>query len=179
MIIQILDSEDRIAYQSGLHPSDTAQGLKIDDIIGQPIWDWVADKPERYRDAITQCRNTGDQQHCDLSINVNGKIHRWLVVLDRFNNYLIVKATSIPVNMEDLSEREKEVLQLLSEHLLSSQIARRLGITVSTVEKHRSKIRHTLGLKDELSLLRLGDALNENSSFYFDSRTQQLGEILP
>ena len=81
--------------------------------------------------------------------------------------------------MEDLSEREQEVLQLLAKHLSSSQIAAQLGISVSTVEKHRSKIRHTLGLKDELSLLRLGDALNENSAFYFDSRTQQLGEIFP
>ena len=179
MILQILDSEDRIAYQSGLHPSDTEQGLTIADLIGQPISGWVANQPERYRDALTLCRNTSKRQHCDLSINVNGKIHRWLVQLDRFKNYLIVAATSIPVNMEDLSEREQEVLQLLAKHLSSSQIAAQLGISVSTVEKHRSKIRHKLGLKDELSLLRLGDALNENSAFYFDSRTQQLGEIFP
>ena len=146
MILQILDSEDRIAYQSGLHPSDTEQGLTIDDLIGQPIWDWVP-FPEEYRNAIAQCRNTGKRQHCDLSIKVGGQVHRWLVQLDRFDNYLIVTATSIPVNMEDLSEREEEVLQLLSDHLSSTQIATRLGITVSTVEKHRSKIRQTLGLE--------------------------------
>ena len=179
MILQILDSEDRIAYQSGLHPSDTEQGLTIADLIGQPISGWVANQPERYRDALTLCRNTSKRQHCDLSINVNGKIHRWLVQLDRFKNYLIVAATSIPVNMEDLSEREQEVLQLLAKHLSSSQIAAQLGISVSTVEKHRSKIRHTLGLKDEQSLMRLGDALSESPQFYFDSRTKMLDELLP
>jgi len=178
MILQILDSEDRIAYPSGLHPSDTEQGLTIDDIIGQPIWDWVP-FPEEYRDAITRCRNTGKRQHCDLLIKVGGQIHRWLVQLDRFDNYLIVTATSIPVNMEDRSEREREVLQLLAEHLSSSQIAMQLGITVSTVEKHRCKIRHTLGLKDDQSLLRLGDALSESSTFYFDSRTLQIDELSP
>ena len=99
--------------------------------------------------------------------------------LDRFDNYLIVTATSIPVNMEDRSEREREVLQLLAEHLSSSQIAMQLGITVSTVEKHRSKIRQTLGLKDEQSLMRLGDALSESSTFYFDSRTLQIDELSP
>jgi len=81
--------------------------------------------------------------------------------------------------MEDLSEREQEVLQLLAKHLSSSQIAAQLGISVSTVEKHRSKIRHTLGLKDEQSLMRLGDALSESPKFYFDSRTKMLDELLP
>ncbi len=45
-----------------------------------------------------------------------------------------------------LSPREREVLQLLAVGLVSKQIAARLGISVKTVETHRSRLMKKLGI---------------------------------
>lgn len=45
-----------------------------------------------------------------------------------------------------LSEREREVLQLLAEGLTSPQIGKRLFIAISTVETHRRSIMRKLGI---------------------------------
>ena len=176
MIVQILDQQDRIAYMSGLHPWDVENGLTGEDVIGQDVWEWIAAGADKYRQAFAECRATGQRQMCDISVAVAGQIHRWVVQIDRFKqDHLIISATSIPVNIEELSDREREVIKLLAQHLSSSQIATQLGITVSTVEKHRSKIRSTLGLENEQSLLRLADALAGSDGFYFQSMSRKAG----
>ncbi|MFO7958950.1 MAG: response regulator transcription factor [Candidatus Brocadiia bacterium] len=45
-----------------------------------------------------------------------------------------------------LSPREREVLQLLAEGLVSKQIAARLNISVKTIETHRSRLMKKLGI---------------------------------
>ena len=82
---------------------------------------------------------------------------------------MVILARNIPANIHQLTERENEVLRLLAQHLLSSQIAIKLGITVSTVEKHRSRIRNTLGLKNEHSLLQLADVRESPTELFFGS----------
>jgi DNA-binding NarL/FixJ family response regulator len=47
---------------------------------------------------------------------------------------------------ESLSDREREVLQLLSEGNENKLIAKSMGITINTVEKHLANIYHKLGL---------------------------------
>ena len=174
MIVQILDHQDRIAYMSGLHPWDVENGLTVEDVIGQDVWEWIAAGADRYRQAFAQCRETGQRQICDISVAVAGQIHRWIAKVDRFGpDHLIIIASNIPVNIDALSEREQQVLQLLAQHTPSSQIAERLGITVSTVEKHRSKIRNTLNLENEQSLRRLADAITGLENFFFATTDQQ------
>jgi two-component system response regulator NreC len=47
---------------------------------------------------------------------------------------------------ETLSEREREVLQLIAEGQSNKQIAQTLGVSVSTVETHRAKVMTKLNL---------------------------------
>jgi len=47
---------------------------------------------------------------------------------------------------ESLSDREREVLQLLSEGDENKLIAKSMGITINTVEKHLANIYHKLGV---------------------------------
>ncbi len=51
-----------------------------------------------------------------------------------------------------LSNREREVLQLLSEGKRTSQIAELLHISVKTVETHRQQIMHKLGMRSVAEL---------------------------
>jgi DNA-binding NarL/FixJ family response regulator len=53
-----------------------------------------------------------------------------------------------------LTNRELEVVQLIGEGLKSSQVASRLGISVKTIESHRENIKSKLALKNSVELTR-------------------------
>lgn len=58
------------------------------------------------------------------------------------------------VEAEGLSPREREVLALVAQGLTSAAIAERLGIGVRTVEWHRARLLHKLGLHTVADLVR-------------------------
>jgi DNA-binding NarL/FixJ family response regulator len=53
-----------------------------------------------------------------------------------------------------LTSRERKILQLLAEGKSGRQIASRLGISTKTVETHRNKIAHKLGVKSRVDIVR-------------------------
>jgi DNA-binding NarL/FixJ family response regulator len=55
-------------------------------------------------------------------------------------------------DISPLSPREREVLQLLAEGLVSKQIAARLGLSVKTIETHRGRLMDKLGLRSVAEL---------------------------
>jgi DNA-binding NarL/FixJ family response regulator len=55
--------------------------------------------------------------------------------------------------VESLSDRELEVFQMIGRGLKSSAIANRLFLSVHTIDSHREKIRHKLGLKNGNELM--------------------------
>jgi DNA-binding NarL/FixJ family response regulator len=55
---------------------------------------------------------------------------------------------------ETLTDREREVLQMASEGLTTSEIARRLSISPRTAELHRSRMMSKLGLHSQMDLIR-------------------------
>ncbi|HEV2930456.1 MAG TPA: LuxR C-terminal-related transcriptional regulator, partial [Propionibacteriaceae bacterium] len=63
------------------------------------------------------------------------------------------------LNDADVSEREAEVLGLVGDHLSNAQIARRLVISVRTVESHVSSLLRKLDLADRRGLARLAATL--------------------
>lgn len=56
--------------------------------------------------------------------------------------------------LERLSDREMEVFLLLGQGVGTTQIARQLHLSVSTVESHRARIKEKLGVKSGTDLLR-------------------------
>ncbi len=54
--------------------------------------------------------------------------------------------------IQSLTDRELEILQLIGQELRSSQIAKKLNISIKTVEAHREHIRKKLGLDGALDL---------------------------
>jgi len=58
------------------------------------------------------------------------------------------------VEPERISPREREVLDLLGDHLTHEEIGQRLFISVRTVESHVASLRRKLGLPDHRALVR-------------------------
>jgi two-component system, NarL family, response regulator NreC len=63
-----------------------------------------------------------------------------------------VKATST----DDLSRREREVLELIVRGLTHQQISEQLLVSVKTVETYRARIREKTGLKTRADLTQYG-----------------------
>ena len=57
-------------------------------------------------------------------------------------------------DMERLSDRELEVFQLMGEGFATSQIAKRLNLSLSTVETYRTHIKEKLNLTNCTELMR-------------------------
>jgi len=55
---------------------------------------------------------------------------------------------------DTLTPREREVLQLIGEGYTNSEIAKRLSISVKTVETHRAQLRRKLNIHDRAGLIR-------------------------
>jgi len=79
---------------------------------------------------------------------------------DRMTQHLIQKAVSeagaaIAEPTQRLSNREMQVFQLIGEGKTTSAIANALGLSVHTIDTHREKIRHKLGLRNGGELMQL------------------------
>jgi DNA-binding CsgD family transcriptional regulator len=58
-----------------------------------------------------------------------------------------------PRNGRGLSPREKEILRLLAEGKANKEVAAVLGISVKTVETHRTRVLHKLNLDSLVELV--------------------------
>jgi DNA-binding NarL/FixJ family response regulator len=56
--------------------------------------------------------------------------------------------------IEALTDREREVLDLLAKGLTSGEIGRQLVISRRTAEAHRARVMHKLGLQSQSDLVR-------------------------
>lgn len=71
----------------------------------------------------------------------------------------IPEAEKVREKLAALTEREREVVNLLAEGLLNKQIAQRLDLSVRTVEVHRASAYRRLGIKSVAELASLLAAL--------------------
>ncbi len=69
-------------------------------------------------------------------------------------NYLEGRSTGASAALRTLSEREREVVQLVAEGHNGRSIADLLGVSRRTVESHRRKINDKLGFSDTAGLTR-------------------------
>lgn len=81
--------------------------------------------------------------------------HRFISppLVERAINALISQDQATELNYNQLTHREREVLHLTVEGLTASEIARRLTISVRTVETHRNHLMHKLGVHSQEALI--------------------------
>lgn len=71
---------------------------------------------------------------------------------DLVNSSTRRKSNSEAVNKRNLTEREKEVLQLIAEGLTNSEVASTLYLSPKTVKTHRKNLMEKLGIHDRLGI---------------------------
>jgi DNA-binding NarL/FixJ family response regulator len=70
-------------------------------------------------------------------------------LLDRFAD-VVPDTTAAPADLEELTEREVEVLRFVALALSNAEIAKRLHLTEATVKTHVSSLLRKLGLRDRV-----------------------------
>jgi len=79
-----------------------------------------------------------------------------MFVSDKLSAQLLTKAVSRPTSpLDSLSDREFEVFRLLAVGAGPTEAARRLRVSVKTVEAHRGHIKEKLGVKTAAELARI------------------------
>ena len=66
----------------------------------------------------------------------------------------VVANPSASASSDFLTDREREILQLVAESYSTKEIATKLGISVKTVDNHRTNLMRKLNLHDVASLTR-------------------------
>ena len=66
----------------------------------------------------------------------------------------IVTAVKLRESLRRLSRRQRQVLQMLAVGCSTREIARRLRLSVKTVETHRAQVMHRTGIHDLAGLVR-------------------------
>jgi len=74
---------------------------------------------------------------------------------DAENRKLATKSAEVQSLIDTLTPREREIMELVADGLLTKQIARQLDISAKTVEVHRSRITKKLGVDSVAQLVRM------------------------
>jgi two-component system, NarL family, response regulator NreC len=101
-------------------------------------------------------KDTGPEELVDaIRAVVKGERYLSKQLSERIINAYVNKMEEIEVDPYDtLTNREKEVLNLVAQGLTNNEIAQRLYISPRTAELHRSNVINKLGLKNQVDLVR-------------------------
>ena len=174
MLVYVVDKNGTILWLSDVHPDHRQSGIASGDFVGTNLFDdthmVITGGKDQLRYAFESCAQSSETLQCEICVEVAGTVGRWLLKLDRIEeNRIAIRSCSLPYALHDLSRRANQVVELISDGLNSVQIARRLGITLSAVEKHRSKIKKVLRLGDEQQLPVVARHLIDQSGYFFDT----------
>jgi DNA-binding NarL/FixJ family response regulator len=81
-----------------------------------------------------------------IRLLIQGKRYVSEQVADRMMNALVGNPSGAESALESLSDRELEVLEMISNGLGSREIAQKLHLSIKTIESHREHIKSKLGL---------------------------------
>lgn len=144
---------------NGIQALDKIQSLKIDTRVIML---------SMYSDEITvhQALNKGAQGYLlkdsvaeDLLVAVRAAKANKIFLSPKISDIVMASylksdlGDNAPVRFEQLTKREREVLQLIAEGHKNNDIAEILTVSVKTVEKHRTNLMRKLGVRDVVSLV--------------------------
>ncbi len=65
------------------------------------------------------------------------------------------KANGVDHKLDELTDRQRQILQLVADGDTSKRIARKLGLHVKTIDNHRDRIRHKLSVRSSAEMIRV------------------------
>ena len=164
----VLNTEGRIRYVNRAAP-----GRKAEDVVGSNFRDYFhADEAGVFAASMKRAMLSGQAQTFAAdAVDVDGNRRRYKFslapffergrvngvigwALDMAENGATMPAKEAKKLLAQLTPRQRSVLTFVAQGLSNRQIARRLGVSVRTVETHREQLSAKLGLRGAAALTR-------------------------
>jgi len=115
--------------------------------VGEPIWSQLSpDSRDLIQTALGQVVTQRKTQRLEVVSKSDSRFRCWLWPLDSPENAVCILGMRLPANLAELTDRERECLELVAQGIETQEIARRLDVSVSTVHTHMRRAREKLGL---------------------------------
>ena len=153
MIAMVVDGSYRCLGMSDIPPAHKKAGKHRAEYTGSNTLEHISEGREEWKAAIDQCLSTQEDTTCEFCNEYAGVNTRWQAQLCYLEpDRVLVTFRRLPSAIHLLTERERDVLDAVANGKSNAQVAEALGISLSTVEKHRHHIRQTLNLSSEQEL---------------------------
>ena len=167
MIVAIINQKSEVAFSESILSRSAKINLDVTSLSGRSLKSFILESKVQWQSTVDRCLSSGLEQKCEVCLCLNGRESRWRMHLFRLNaGSLVVVGTSLPLQLPLLSGREMEVLCEISRGRSTVEIAEFLGISLSTVEKHRSRIRKTLRIDSHSQLVLVASLVANLDRFY-------------
>ena len=115
--------------------------------LGDPIWmELSPESCELIQTALGQVLTQRQSQRLEVVSKSSDRFRCWLWSLDSPENAVCILGMRLPSNIEQLTDRERECLELVAQGIETQEIARRLDVSLSTVHTHMRRAREKLDL---------------------------------
>lgn len=122
--------------------------------IGQFIWENLSPASQEETKAILgRVVTLRESRQIEVADKQDNRVRAWLWPLDSPDVAVCVLAIRIPRKLAELTDRERECLELLATGTETRLIAERLDVSISTVHTHLKRAREKLGLPSVESLI--------------------------
>ena len=153
MISMVVDREYRCLVISDIPPAYKEDGRSVDDYTGCDTLEHVSEGEREWVAAIDHCLSTKEDATCEFCNEYQSVNTRWRAEVRYLDpDRVLITIRRLPSAIHQLSQRERDVLSEVAKGKSNVQAAKALGISLSTVEKHRNRIRQTLNLSNEQEL---------------------------
>ncbi len=142
-----------VVITSAAHVSFTSRDL---DSVSSAAILYLSENPLNVREMTRSARAWGILPPDSSAEELSAAVHALSQGLVVGTSALLFESESEPLEEGPLSERETEVLGLLSKGLANKQIAMELGISEHTVKFHVSSIYQKLGVSSRTEAVRAG-----------------------
>ena len=149
----VVDGSYRCLGMSDIPLAHKKAGKSRAEYSGTNTLEHISEGREEWKAAIDQCLSIQDDTTCEFCNEYAGVNTRWQAQLCYLEpDRVLVTFRRLPSAIHLLTERERDVLDAVANGKSNAQVAEALGISLSTVEKHRHHIRQTLNLSSEQEL---------------------------
>ena len=153
MIAMVVDGSYQCLGMSDIPITHKKAGKNRAEYSDTTTLDHVSEGIEEWKAAIDQCLSTQEDTKCEFCNEFAGVSTRWRAELCYLEpDRVLATFRRLPSAIHLLTDRERDVLNQVAMGKTNAQVAEVLGISLSTVEKHRHHIRQTLNLSSEQEL---------------------------
>ena len=122
--------------------------------VGDFAWANLTDEStERAKATHAKVATLRETQTLEVANRLGVHFRCWMWPLDSPDTAVCVMGMIVPAELSKLTERERECLEFLAQGIETREIARRLGVSLSTLHTHLKRAREKLGVANVESLI--------------------------